>query len=44
MSTRELVFTKQSLLITKDWDTYQAILRKCLRTVPKRQKQESGRK
>ncbi len=31
MNDTETAFTKQALLATKDWDTYQAILRKCLR-------------
>jgi hypothetical protein len=31
MDNREIAFTKQAALATKDWDTYQAILRKCLR-------------
>jgi hypothetical protein len=31
MENRELAFSKQAILATKDWDTYQAILRKCLR-------------
>ena len=30
MLKNELAFTKQALLATKDWDTYQAILRRCL--------------
>jgi hypothetical protein len=30
MSAREISFTKQSIITTKDWDVYQAILRKCL--------------
>jgi hypothetical protein len=31
MDNREIAFTKQAALATRDWDTYQAILRKCLR-------------
>jgi hypothetical protein len=31
MENKELAFTKQAILATKDWDTYQAIIRKCLR-------------
>jgi hypothetical protein len=31
MDKRELAFAKQAILGTKDWDTYQAIIRKCLR-------------
>jgi hypothetical protein len=31
MDNREIAFTKQAVLATKDWDTYQAILRRCLR-------------
>jgi hypothetical protein len=31
MENRELAFTKQAILATKDWDTYQVILRRCLR-------------
>jgi hypothetical protein len=35
----ELAFTKQAALATKDWDTYQAILRKCLASqAPKKKK------
>jgi len=30
MMKNELAFAKQAALATKDWDTYQAILRKCL--------------
>lgn len=30
MTRNELAFAKQALLSTKDWDTFQAILRKCL--------------
>jgi len=30
MMKNELAFTKQAALATKDWDTYQAILRRCL--------------
>jgi hypothetical protein len=30
MIKNELAFAKQAALATKDWDTYQAILRKCL--------------
>ncbi len=31
MEKNELAFAKQALLATRDWDTYQAIIRKCLR-------------
>ena len=31
MENREIAFTKQAILATKDWDTYQALLRRCLR-------------
>jgi hypothetical protein len=31
MDNRELAFTKQAILTTRDWDTYQALLRRCLR-------------
>ncbi len=31
MDKRELAFTKQAIMSTKDWDVYQAIMRKCLR-------------
>ena len=30
MTENERAFAKQALLSTKDWDTFQAILRKCL--------------
>lgn len=30
MPKNEIAFTKQALLSTKDWDTFQAILHKCL--------------
>jgi len=32
MLKAELAFAKSGALSTKDWDTYQAILRKCLRS------------
>ncbi len=35
MNDTETAFTKQVLLVTKDWDTYQAILRNCLAVHPK---------
>ena len=31
MSQMELAFAKKCVLATRDWDTYQAILRKCLK-------------
>ena len=31
MQNTELAFAKNGLLTTRDWDTFQAILRKCLR-------------
>lgn len=31
MQNSELAFAKNGLLTTRDWDTFQAILRKCLR-------------
>ena len=31
MSRKELVFAKECALTTRDWDTFQAILRKCLK-------------
>ena len=31
MENRELAFTKQAIMATRDWDTFQAIIRKCLR-------------
>lgn len=31
MPKNEIAFTKQALLATKDWDTYQAILHRCLK-------------
>lgn len=31
MSRNELVFAKKCILATRDWDTFQAILRKCLK-------------
>ncbi|WP_163339744.1 hypothetical protein [Desulfopila sp. IMCC35008] len=37
MSAREVAFTKQSVISTKDWDVYQAILRKCLGKTTERQ-------
>jgi len=33
MDKKELAFAKQAILSTKDWDIYQAIIRKCLRGV-----------
>lgn len=30
MQNTEISFAKTGLLTTRDWDTYQAILRKCL--------------
>ena len=40
MLKNEIAFTKQALLSTKDWDTYQAILHKCLAATrpPKKKK------
>jgi hypothetical protein len=32
MIRAEIAFAKTGALTTRDWDTYQAILRKCLRT------------
>lgn len=43
MSAREIAFTKQSVITTKDWDVYQAILRRCLGKTAER-KVESARK
>ena len=34
MTRNELAYAKQALLSTKDWDTFQAILRKCLASKP----------
>jgi hypothetical protein len=31
MSQTELAFAKKCVLATREWDTYQAILRKCLK-------------
>ncbi len=31
MDKRELAFAKQAVLATRDWDTYRAIIRRCLR-------------
>ena len=31
MQNTEMSFAKNGALTTRDWDTYQAILRKCLR-------------
>ena len=31
MQNTEIAFAKDGLLTTRDWDTFQAILRKCLR-------------
>ncbi len=31
MEKKELAFAKQCALATKDWDVFQAILRKCLK-------------
>ena len=31
MHTEELAFAKQGLLATRDWDVFQAILRKCVK-------------
>jgi hypothetical protein len=30
MLKNEIAFAKQALLSTRDWDTFQAILRRCL--------------
>ncbi len=45
MEKNELAFAKQALLATRDWDTYQAIIRKCLRIPGKSMelKQESDK-
>ena len=45
MEKNELAFAKQAILATRDWDTYQAIIRKCLR-IPGRSmklRQEPGK-
>lgn len=34
MSQKELVYAKKCVLATRDWDTFQAILRKCLKPAP----------
>ena len=31
MKNNELAFTKQAVLATRDWDTFQMLLRRCLR-------------
>ena len=39
MNQMEIVFAKKGALATKDWDTFQAIIRTCLKplkTAPKR--------
>jgi hypothetical protein len=33
MGNSELSFARQNALTTRDWDTYQLILRKCLRSL-----------
>ncbi len=38
MMKNELAFAKQAALATKSWDTYQAILRKCLASQPQKKK------
>lgn len=42
MQNTEMSFAKTGVLTTKDWDTYQAILRNCLRfrKPPKTQKRK----
>ncbi len=35
MNRKELAFAKQAILSTKDWDAYQAMIRKCLRVSEK---------
>jgi hypothetical protein len=39
MQNTEISFAKTGLLATRDWDTFQAIMRKCLRfkRAPKKQ-------
>ena len=44
MQNTELAFAKNGLLTTKDWDTFQAILRKCLRFRKPVRKQSSKNK
>ncbi len=46
MQNTEMSFAKSGALTTRDWDTFQAILRKCLRSrkkpekeLPKKEKQ-----
>ena len=39
MQNTEISFAKTGLLTTRDWDTYQAILRKCLSFKKVRKKQ-----
>ncbi|MEE4243187.1 MAG: hypothetical protein V2I36_17120 [Desulfopila sp.] len=34
MMKNEIAFAKQAVLTTRDWDTFQAILRKCLSYKP----------
>ena len=40
MNRTEITFAKTGALTTRDWDTYQAILRKCLRNKKVEQKPE----
>ena len=36
MDKRELAYAKQSVLATRDWDVFQAILRRVTRTVARK--------
>ena len=44
MKNTELAFAKTGLLTTRDWDTFQAILRKCLRVKKSTRKQPAKSK
>ncbi len=43
MSRKEIAFAKSCALATRDWDTYQAILRRCLKPQPEKSR-EAGKK
>ncbi len=44
MHNTEITFAKNGALTTRDWDTFQAILRKCLRYKKPARKQPSKSK
>lgn len=44
MDKREIAYTKQCVLATKDWDVYQVIIRKCIKSGAGRERLEKADK